>query len=303
MVKKVGRLLLILIGIGLLYYLFFRPYDVRARWEEDVLPGTLNQLVKAWDQSLSSAQTITQGQDFTQLTQLLKYEDSLHRYRWTFKQLTDSSSQVTLLVKDQKHSLANRFKIPFAQTPLELRTIENIKILRKDVQEYTSKTRVRILGEDELPSTFYAYIPVAAKQSQKADMMMRDQSYLSQFLLKNKIQLNGLPFVRVTEWDQENDSIFFEFAYPIVRSERLPQHPEIKYRRLFAQKVLKAEYNGNYVTSERAWYALQAYAENKGLDYDNTPIEFFFNNPNMGGDGLNWKAEVFLPLKQEEVDD
>jgi hypothetical protein len=28
------------------------------------------------------------------------------------------------------------------------------------------------------------------------------------------------------------------------------------------------------------------------------PIEFFFNNPNMGGDALRWKAEVFLPIKE-----
>ena len=27
------------------------------------------------------------------------------------------------------------------------------------------------------------------------------------------------------------------------------------------------------------------------------PLEFFYNNPHYGGDELNWKAEIYMPIK------
>jgi hypothetical protein len=32
---------------------------------------------------------------------------------------------------------------------------------------------------------------------------------------------------------------------------------------------------------------------------EDTPVEVFYNNPNMGGNALTWKAEIYLPLKEE----
>lgn len=40
------------------------------------------------------------------------------------------------------------------------------------------------------------------------------------------------------------------------------------------------------------------YAKKNGLAIRKHPIEAFYSNPNMGGDELNWKAEVFMPLKE-----
>ena len=56
-------------------------------------------------------------------------------------------------------------------------------------------------------------------------------------------------------------------------------------------------YNGNYITSDRAWYELLDDAERKNIEVHQTPVEVFYNNPNYGGDELNWKAEIYMPLK------
>ena len=65
-------------------------------------------------------------------------------------------------------------------------------------------------------------------------------------------------------------------------------------------KALKATYNGNYITSDRAWYALLEHAERNAIKVSETPIEVFYNNPNFGGDELQWNAEIFMPLIDQE---
>jgi effector-binding domain-containing protein len=74
-------------------------------------------------------------------------------------------------------------------------------------------------------------------------------------------------------------------------------HPEIIYKRIPTQRAIKAVYNGNYTTSDRAWYVLLDYAKKNNLEVTGLPLEVFYNNPNLGGDALNWKAEIFMPLK------
>ena len=105
--------------------------------------------------------------------------------------------------------------------------------------------------------------------------------------------------IEVVNWNKENDSLEYNFSYPIIRSERLPMNTDIKYKRIFAKKALKAVYNGNYITSDRAWYRLIDYAKSNNIAVDSKPIEVFFNNPNLGGNELAWKAEIYLPLKEE----
>ncbi len=78
----------------------------------------------------------------------------------------------------------------------------------------------------------------------------------------------------------------------------LPIHKDLKYKQFNSVKALKAIYNGNYITSDRAWYALLDKAEGKNIELAKTPIEVFYNNPNFGGNELLWKAEIFMPIKE-----
>ena len=76
----------------------------------------------------------------------------------------------------------------------------------------------------------------------------------------------------------------------------LPFIEEIRYLEVPPRKALMAEYNGNYITSDRAWYALLDYAEKNKLGVTGLPLEVFYNNPTLGGDALRWKAEIYIPL-------
>jgi len=83
-----------------------------------------------------------------------------------------------------------------------------------------------------------------------------------------------------------------------VKKDSLPSGGLVTFKQFEGGQYLKATYNGNYISSDRAWYALLDYAEQKGIEIEGKPVEIFFNNPNMGGDELKWRADIYMPLSQ-----
>lgn len=293
----------ILIGLLILLvgYLFIYPYDYIVRFEADSFPGTVNQSIKLWHKKVGVEGTEVIQEDLRHLEQLVQVGDSVHRYTWDIEPLTDSTSRVTVRIKDRDHSLKNKLLVPFTEAEIEKLGVSYVTDFAEDLKAHIDLFKVHIDGEAELPSTFYAYVSLKTSQHGKAGGMMDNYMLLSDVLIANKVTMNGPPMIIVNEWDQERDSVDFNFCFPIIRSDRLPQHPNVRYKRIFPKRALKATYNGNYITSDRAWYALLNYAEKNGIEVDPTPVEVFYNNPNMGGIPLQWKAEVYLPIKEEST--
>jgi effector-binding domain-containing protein len=291
----------ILIGllVLLLGYFFIYPYDYMVRFEADTFPGAINQSIKLWHKKVGVKGTEVTQQGLYHLEQMVQVGDSVHRYRWDIDPLTDSTSRITVRIKDQDHSLKNKLLVPFTEAEVEKLGVSYVKDFAEGLNAHIDLFKVHIDGEAELPSTFYAYVNLKTSQHGKAGGMMDTYMLLSDLLAENQVTMNGPPMIIVNEWDQERDSVDYNFCFPIIRSDRLPRHPKVQYRRIFPKKALKATYNGNYITSDRAWYALLDYAEKNGIEVEPTPVEVFYNNPNMGGDALRWKAEVYLPLKED----
>lgn len=291
-------LVLISVSIG---YFFIQPQDYRVVFKVNTFPAVVNQTLKLWHNSADSSLSLEQYA-LGNLKQQFKFNDSLHQYHWRIEAIHDSLSEITLDIKDPENSVANRWQKLLGNNPIGSRSKKNVLEFINKLNDHIQKFRIHSIEEVDLPTTFYAYVSIAGKQSSKARGMMANISYISNFLLHNKIELNGSPFITVEEWDQKNDSIRYNFCFPIKRSDKLPAHEEIKYKKLFAKKALKAEFNGNYIYSDYAWYALLNYAKKNNIEIDPTPIESFYNNPNMGGNELNWKALVYMPIKEEAIE-
>jgi effector-binding domain-containing protein len=297
MLKKILSFIGILVILGIAWYLFLKPSDYRVSFNVATTVGTINQSIKSWNSQLDEA-VILPSTDMNTLQQHLQFNDSTHHYTWSITSLNDSTQRVHMDVKDPDHSLANKLAIPFSNTAIEKRAKHQAKALFTLLTDHLKRIKVTIEGESKVPSQYCAYIPLKGLQIEKAKGMMQNYTLLSDVLLKNNVELNGTPFVEITKWNAVQDSIEYNFCFPIKRSDKLPILKTIKYKRVFEQPAIKAIYNGNYITSDRAWYALLEYAEDRNIAVENTPIEIFYNNPNMGGDELKWKAEVFMPIKQ-----
>jgi hypothetical protein len=259
--------------------------------------GTINQLVKLWNTELEQT-TLEANKDLERLTQTFHFNDSTHIYQWDIRQENDSVVKIKIFTKDSASSLSNKIKIPFMDTDFEKRTKKNLKDFSELLADHLKMIKVKVVGEAEIDSTYYAYVSAKTSQLAKAAGMMRNFPLLDPFLLNHGVKFNGKPFIEVTRWDREHDSLEFNFCYPIIKSDSLPFHPDLKYGMRPAKKALMAIYNGNYITSDRAWYALLDYAEKNEIPVTGLPLEIFYNNPNMGADEKNWKAEVFMPIAE-----
>lgn len=284
-----------LLAGALCWYLLLKPYDYVVRFTARAIPGTLNQSVKSWGAGLDSAEVVSQD-GLQHLTQEFHFNDSLHRYQWEFNALSDSTSQIKVFATDVNHSFKNKILIPFYDTDFEKRTRKTLLNFNEILQEHLNSFKVTIEGEQLLKQSFCACVNVKGGQFDKARGMMKNYPFLGSYLVENNIPLNGPPFLEVTYWNMDTDRLEYDFCYPILKIDSLPQHPELTYRSFGPIKALKAIYNGNYITSDRAWYALLQYAEKEGLSVSGLPVEIFHSNPNMGGDAMRWKAEVFMPL-------
>ena len=296
--RKLGYAVLGIVLVGLLWYLFLKPYEYTVRFKVNTFPGPINQMLKLWGQSNENSEELVQNGSIYELTQRFKFNDSIHKYHWYIQPLTDSTSRVRVDIHDVNNSLLNKIKVPFSDTDFEKGSRKTIKGFISLLNDHIGSFKVKVVGKDSIAQNFCAYVNISSSQAEKAGGMMANYIELTGFLKDNGLKENGFPYVEVTQWNQKNDSISYNFCYPLVYQDSLPESDRIKFKKSEAIQGIKAIYNGNYITSDRAWYALLDYAEKNDIKVSSTPIEYFYNNPNQGGNELEWKAEIFLPIKQ-----
>nr|WP_262921927.1 AraC family transcriptional regulator [Arenibacter sp. A80] len=282
----------------MVWYLFLRPYDYLVSITAKTIPGVVNQNIKLWGKTNNNTVFIRQ-KDFFNIDQQLRFNDSIFQYQWKITSVSDSTTSIRVYIKGLNQGLWNRLKIPFFDTDFEKRTKSTIFDFNNVLTEHLQKFKVTVLDSiQQLPDTYCAYVPIKTSQLGKAKGMMQNYPILSRVLADNNVILNGKPFLEITNWNREVDSVCYNFCYPIIKSDSLPQNGIIKYKKFDGFRALKAIYNGNYITSDRAWYALLDSAKRNGLEVWEKPVEVFFSNPNLGGNELDWIAEIYLPLKE-----
>jgi len=299
MKRKISLVIVSILIAFLGWYLFVKPNDYLITFKANTFPGAINQTIKSWDKRMQSNVPLEQD-GLLNIKQQLKFGDSIVQYDWEIIPITDSTSKIKVSIKDLNNSFMNKLMIPFTSTVIEKRSKKNLVNFNQVLNNHVKNFKVSIVGEDELKSTFCAYLTVKGLQSEKAFGMMRDHPFLSGFVKQNNLKLNGSPFAEITKWNIETDSVEYNFCYPIRKSDSLPKNDEIRYKDFKGVKAIKAIYNGNYITSDRAWYKLLDYAQKNNIEVVKTPVEIFYDNPNTAGNELDWKAEIFMPIKESK---
>lgn len=293
--KKV-LLIILVIGIGTsLWYLFVRAYDLRVTFKVQTLPGVVNQTIKKW--ALVNTKSDIVNIDDNRFLQKVDGSDADFDIEWQINYENDSTSRVDAHFNFSGSSALNRMEMAFSDSKLEKKAKDLVLEAYELLKDHLDNIRVKVEGEASLKSSFCACINEQTTQLNKAMGMMRNYSYLSSFVGSNELTPKGPPVVEILKWDQKHDSLDFNFCFPIVRQDSLPSDNLVFFKEIKPRTALKAVYNGNYITSDRAWYALLYHAEKNSYLIDNEPVEIFYNNPNFGGNELNWRAEIYLPIR------
>lgn len=295
--KKIfaGGLFLFLIVLGYWYFLYkdsdfsisfnspASPTLISRSLQKDVFDG-----LSVLDQTPNSPM---------HLTQKVAYRGEERLLNWHFFTGLDSVTKVVLKVNDPEVPVVSRFRLLIKNEPFQKKLLKEVKHFKEDLEAASQLYDVEYLEKATAPAAYCACLSLESTVGEKAFKMMESIDVLSGFVLDHELEMKGKPRVDVKAWDLEKDFIRFDFCFPIQKITNFPDHPVVFQKQIPAEPALKAIYTGNYMFSHEAWFVLYDQASKKNLEVKKEPLEIFLDNPEMGGEGKNWKAEIYLPLE------
>ncbi|MGY3793934.1 GyrI-like domain-containing protein [Aquimarina sp. 433] len=290
----------ILMVLGI-WYLFIKEYDYQITFTAKGTPGSIYHQIVGWEswgkdvkaKNITTVDTVL----YREIKQKVNLPDTILNLKWDITSVNDSISKIKVGVFLENQSLMNRLSILTGETIFTRSLKKEFKIFGKGLNNFAKTFRIKIEGASEIPVLEYLYISSNANRSGKAGMMLRTNADIFPKIKENNLKINGLPFVKVKEWNEINDKIQFDFGFPIKYKDSLPVSSIIKYAKVASQKAIKATFYGNYRHSDQAWFAIMEYAKRRNILIEKKPLEIFYNNPMQEGDASKWKAEIFMPLK------
>ncbi len=299
--KKIGLLTLIILLGGISWYLFIKKYDYQITFRANAAPGSVYDQVLHLRSAKNREENMTQTIEkvpFTQIKQEVILGEEPVVLDWSFSSVADTITQIQVGIISKNHSIKNRMQILTGSTALVDAVKDDLISFRKKLNYYTDSFRVIVEGEDQIADMEVLSVSSKTKRYNKATEMMRNNAYLYPKLKESHVKQKGFPFVEINNWNIKTDSIYMNFGFPIVFKDSLPVNEKLKYRTISKQKALKATYYGNYRNSDEAWFVLLAYATKNNIPVEDKLLEVFYNNPMQGGNEIEWRAEIFLPIKE-----
>lgn len=299
MVKKLFLIITIcILGFGVWYFMV-KSYDYKVTFNTSLSQGVVYSSISAWSNWKNPKKqlvTTLYKKPFSEIEQEFKVSDSIINIHWEIERVSDSATKVSALLKDKDHSFLQKLKVPFTKTDFVKRSIQTVKKIKNDLKVHEASFKLSFVEKAIIPETHCACISTKSTLNKKALEMISHNSELLQYINLNNLKLDGKPLLKVTVWDFDTDMISFDFCFPVKKLDNYPKHAGIQIKTIESQPALKVTFNGNYKISDRAWFSLIDYAKQNHIEIEPLPTEFFFNNPHNGGNELEWKAEVYMPI-------
>ncbi|MBT8262994.1 MAG: GyrI-like domain-containing protein [Bacteroidia bacterium] len=287
------------LGLGIWYFLV-KDYQYQVSFTSDQPMGVLFHHILDWENyERSDAEiSVISKKNYTEILQRVQSADSSFLYTWEIQKSSDDKTRVTAYIKDEKNEFAQKLMVPFGKNDFIKRSVENVKTVVEAQKLKADAYKFHSIIDSVVQPTYCVFLPLKSSVRQKATTMLEGISSIMEYIKGNDIPLNGDPFLEITEWNEDDETINFNFCFPIKRLDSMPYHPTLEFKATEALKGIKGEFNGNYRISDNAWYYLIEYAEKNKIEVEKFPFEIYLNDPHTGGDPRKWKAHIFLPLKK-----
>lgn len=301
-IKFFKYILLLGIILALGWYFFIKGHDYKITFETTQAPGIVYSTLTGWNNWEPTTNKVVKTiskRPFTNLSQELSISsDSLISIDWVIKRKNDSTTQVTALLTDKNHSFYQKLRVPFFKTDFVKCALSTLKHIKEGLIIHKSEYKLSHVSQSTIPKQYGVYMSLESSLHDKANQMIKHAGVLMQYIRENNIKISGDPFVEVTHWNLQEDTINFDFCFPISKQDSMPISKNIHIKALQEKPALKILFNGNYRVSDRAWFTLLDYAETNHIDIKNLPIEIFKNDPHSGESELTWEAEVYIPINK-----
>lgn len=302
MLKKVKIIGLIIVIGALLWYVFIKPYDYKITFETPHATGTVYSTIIAWNNWKTKKEpvvtTLSKTPFYNIEQELAVRADSTTIMNWHFDKINDSTTKISVYLKDKEHSLWQRLKVPFSKTPFVKNSVETMRRMREGLNMHARTYKVSEITESNTPAAECVCSTVTTTLPNKANEMIKYNAAIMLYFTKNELKFSGHPILEVKDWNLEENTISYDFCFPIVNPQKeYPKAKDIFIKTLKEKRALRATFNGNYRISDRAWFTLLDYAEANNIELEYTPVEVFYDNPHNGGNELEWKAHIYIPIK------
>lgn len=282
--------------LGFLYYLFFVPYEYQVSFKVKTQPGDVIETIRIWSKSLSGSEIVAVD-SIRGLIQILERNGIKYLYTWDLA-YQDSITSGLIKISQPGREKFNKILVPFSTQQIESDAEAISLLFYKMMQEHLNITKVRLMGEVDMDTAFCFCKRVNTTQTDKAKAMMYEYPFVNSVFEAINLKITGAPSLHVVEWSHSKNRLIYDFCFPVSSVDTLTQVESFQYKSFKKTKALKAVYNGNYITSDRAWYELIHYAQTHGYKIVGGPIEYFMDNPNYGSSEVDWRAEIYLPISK-----
>jgi len=287
--------------VACMVFLLLRPCDYQVRFTVKTTPDIAYFQILNWHtwnrKQVPSKIEITDKAPVKSVSHKVLLNDTTLLFNWDFKTLNDSVTRVRVRVSDPFRKLYNRFTVPFTNTCFKKSVENNVRDNKTRLELLLRKFNFEFTGYTQFEERRCVFIELKNTTRGKAGAMISTVAELNQFVRQNNLVLNGHPFVVVHDWNELEDSINFDFCFPIIRTEIVPEHPEIKFKKVEGMDAVKTDFYGNYSISDISWYNLDEEARKMGYRSNHKVIEVYHHDPHSGGNELEWKAEIYLGIE------
>lgn len=289
----------IIVLLGCVYWLLqVRSYDLRYTFEVKTTPEIAFITLKAWAEIKGETlKNVDLDKSSADQTTIIK--DAAYHVRWTIKSVSDSASLVTAEISGEGNVFYNRVMSYLMDTPIKTNGEIIVREILKKIKSHLNNIKVNVEGVSQLKRQWCLCIANTTSQYGKAGGMMKNFQYLSNALIDHALKAAGNPLIRVISRDRYSDKLAFDFCYPVDKKATLI-NKDFYFEEIGGGSAIKANYYGNYITSDRAWYALIQYAQQNHLEIEEKPVEIFHNNPNIDSNEADWLAEIYMPIITKE---
>ena len=301
--KKIISISLVVALIVAVWYLFVKEYDYQFRFKANYGPATVYQEILNWENftpadTLANIKVINK-EPYSGLLQEVDLDNKNSLLmEWEFEYINDSVTQVTVNTLDKENQFKNRLEIlnPFKKSRHFAKLKEHFSAFNEMLNVRQNAYKITISDTVTSPSFDCACITSKTKVENKANAMMATIRTIEYYLSDNDLKLQGFPLLKVSQWDMDKNEIVFDFCFPIKSIDSLKETGEIRLMHIESSKSLFAVFNGNYRQSHFAWLDLYEKARRENIAVNPLPLEVYIDNPMMGAESAEWRADIYLPL-------
>lgn len=290
---------------GVIAFLVTRPCDYRASFTIKTTPDIAYFNIINWDtwnrKHLGQNVEILEKIPVESISQKILLKDTTFVFNWKIFQLNDSVTMIRACVTDIDRKFYNRLTVPFFNTTFKKKMRGNLIDIKTKLEFMLKTFRYEFTGYQQFRGKSCVYLNVNSTARGKAHAMISNVTTLNQFVRQNNLELDGNPFVIIHEWKEGNDSINFDFCFPVTNNAVIPEHSAIKFKEVENMEAVKTDFYGNYSLTDITWHSLAEQAKRSGYQINNKIIEVYFNDPHTGGNELEWKAEIYLGIENKTI--